>query len=342
MIPEYIETEEQLNEVMTRPDEPLVNFISTLKTPLLILGAGGKMGPTLAVLARRAVQTAGQGPEIIAVSRYSDGKVRKWLENKGVHTVAADLLDRSALAHLPESDNIIYMIGWKFGTTGNPARTWAVNTLIPSFVAERYPHARFSALSSGNVYPLTPVSGTGSLETDPLTPPGEYANSCVARERIFEFYAQQNATPFALVRLSYALDLRYGVLVDIAQKVLAGEPIDVSMGYANGIWQGDANSMIIRSLGIASAPANAINLTAHRFSVREVAQTFGQLMDRPVSLVGTEQQTALLSDLTKLHTYLGRPPLALETVIRWTAHWILKSGRLLGKPTHFETRDGVY
>jgi len=217
-----------------------------------------------------------------------------------------------------------------------------VNTLIPSFVADRYPHARFAALSSGNVYPLAPVSGSGSLESDPLTPLGEYANSCVARERIFEYYAQQNGTPIALVRLSYALDLRYGVLVDIAQKVYSGEPVDVRMGYANGIWQGDANAMIIRSLVLASTPAIALNLTAHRFQVREVAHTFGQLLGKPVSITGTEQSTALLSDLSKLHASLGKPPLPLETIMRWTAHWIQLQGRILGKPTHFEARDGVY
>jgi nucleoside-diphosphate-sugar epimerase len=300
------------------------------------------MGPTLAVLAHRAVQAAGHGPEIIAVSRYSDQKVRKWLEGQGVQTVAADLMDRSALKRLPESDNIIYMIGWKFGTIGNPARTWAVNTLIPSFVAERYPNARFAALSSGNVYPLSPASGSGSLESDPLTPLGEYANSCVARERILEYYSQKNDTPVTLVRLSYALDLRYGVLVDIARKVYANQTVNVSMGYANGIWQGDANAMIIRSLGLARSPANALNLTAHRFSVREVAHTFGRIMERPVTITGTEQPDAFLSDLDKLHASLGKPPTPLETVIRWTAHWIQQQGRLLGKPTHFETRDGVY
>jgi nucleoside-diphosphate-sugar epimerase len=288
------------------------------------------------------VQTAGQSPEVIAVSRYSDLKVRKWLEGQGVTTLAADLMDRSAVEQLPESDNIIYMIGWKFGTTGNPARTWAVNTLIPGFVAERYPRARIAALSSGNVYPLTPVAGGGSLETDPLTPQGEYANSCVARERILEYYSQQNHTPMTLIRLSYALDLRYGVLVDIAQKVLAGVPVDVRMGYANGIWQGDANAMIIRSLGIANSPANAINVTTHRFSVRKVARTFGQLMDRKVTFTGTEQDTAYLSNLSKMYSLLGSPAIPLETVIRWTAHWIMNQGCLLGKPTHFETRDGVY
>lgn len=341
-IPDLIHSEEELLEVMTRPDEMLIKYIATLNSPLLILGAGGKMGPTLAVLAQRAVQAAGQGPQIIAVSRFSDREVRGWLEDQGVHTLAADLMDRSTVAQLPNTENIIYMIGWKFGTTGNPARTWAVNALIPSFAADRYPHARFAALSSGNVYPLAPVSGTGSLESDPLTPLGEYANSCVARERIFEYYAQQNETPMTLVRLSYSLDLRYGVLVDIAQKVLAGETVDVSMGYANGIWQGDANAMIIRSLALASVPATALNLTAHRFSVREVAHTFGYLLGRPVNITGTEQPTALLSDLSNLHASLGKSPLPLETIIRWTAHWIKLQGRILGKPTHFEARDGVY
>lgn len=341
-LPEYIETEDELNEVMTRPDKVLIDFISTLNSPLLILGAGGKMGPTLAVMAQRAVQAAGKGPDVIAVSRFSDQKVKTWLEEHGVRTISADLMDRSALNALPESDNIIYMIGWKFGTTAHPARTWAVNILIPSFVAERYPYASISALSSGNVYPLVPVTGSGSQETSPLTPLGEYANSCVARERIFEFYSQQNRTPVTLVRLSYALDLRYGVLVDIAQKVYAGEPVDVGMGYANGIWQGDANAMIIRSLGLAQSPAFALNLTAHRFSVRDAAYQFGNLMNRDVIITGAEQPTALLSNLDILHVALGKPPVPLKTVVRWTAKWIQLKGRLLGKPTHFEKRDGVY
>ncbi|TFG68946.1 MAG: NAD(P)-dependent oxidoreductase, partial [Anaerolineales bacterium] len=289
-----------------------------------------------------AVHAAGQGPQILAVSRFSDQKTREWLESQGVRTIAADLMDRSGVAQLPDAANIIYMIGWKFGTTGNPARTWAVNTLIPSFIAERYPYARFAALSSGNVYPFAPVSGGGSLESDSLTPLGEYANSCVARERIFEYYAQQNGTPMTLVRLSYALDLRYGVLVDIAQKVYDGEPVDVGMGYANAIWQGDANAMIIRSLALAASPATALNLTAHRFQVREVAHTFGQLMGKPVSIIGTEQPTALLSDLSKLHASLGKSTLSLDRILRWTAHWIQQQGRILGKPTHFEARDGVY
>jgi nucleoside-diphosphate-sugar epimerase len=342
MLPECITSEEQLNDVLTRPDERLVRFISTLSSPLLILGAGGKMGPTLAVLARRAVEVAGTGQKVIAVSRYSDQRVRKWIENQGVLTLSADLLDRSTLTNLPDSENIIYLVGWKFGTTDNPARTWAVNTLIPGIVAERYPQARIAALSSGNVYPMAPASGSGSVESDPLTPLGEYANSCVARERIFEFYAQQNSTPITLVRLSYALDLRYGVLVDIAQKVYNGESVDVRMGYANGIWQGDANAMIIRSLGLASNPATALNLTAHRFSVREVAQVFGSMLNRPVVIEGTEHPDALLSDLTKLHACLGKPPTSLEVIIHWTAYWIMQQGRLLDKPTHFETRNGVY
>jgi nucleoside-diphosphate-sugar epimerase len=342
MLPEYINSEEQLNEIMTHPDDALVSFIKTLRSPLLILGAGGKMGPTLAVLAKRAARVASPDLDIIAASRFSDAGVKNWLESKGVITISADLMDKSALQQLPESENIVYMIGWKFGTVDNPARTWAVNTLIPSFVAERYPDTRFAALSSGNVYPMVSVTDNGSLETDPLIPLGEYANSCVARERIFEYYSQKNNTPVALIRLSYALDLRYGVLVDIAQKVYAGESIDVSMGYANGIWQGDANSMIIRCLGLASAPATALNLTAHRFSIRETAFMFGNLMHKPVKLTGIEQESAMLSDLTRMHTLLGAPSMPLEIIIQWTAHWVMHHRRLLGKPTHFETRDGVY
>lgn len=341
-LPQYIESEEQLYEVMTRPDEQLIDFVSRLSSPLLILGAGGKMGPTLAVLAMRAVKCAASGQQVIAVSRFTDKAIQNWLESHGVITLAADLMDKGAVRQLPDSENIIYMIGWKFGTTTNPARTWAVNTLIPSYIAENYAHAKIAALSSGNVYPLVPVSGSGSLESDPLTPLGEYANSCIARERIFEYFSQINQTPMTMVRLSYALDLRYGVLVDIASKVYAGAPVDVSMGYANGIWQGDANAMIIRMLGLATTPAHAVNLTAHRFSIREAAHQFGELMQRPVKITGSEQPTAYLSNVDKLHTTLGEPAKPLATIIRWTAHWIQQHGRTLDKPTHFETRNGAY
>ena len=342
-LPDVIRTEEELDEVMTRPRPVLIEFIRSVRSPLVILGAGGKMGPTLALLARRAADAAGHPLDIVAVSRFSDAHARQSLEAKGVRTLSCDLMQPDALTQLPDTDNVIYLVGMKFGTTQNPARTWAVNTLAPAHVAQRYPHARIAALSTGNVYPLVPVSSGGSCETDPLTPLGEYANSAVARERIFEFFSQENATPVVLLRLSYALDLRYGILVDIAQKVYQGQPVDVSTGYMPYIWQGDANEMIIRALALASSPPTALNLTGPApLSTRETALRFGQLMNKPVRLIGKETETAFLSNTARLSAALGPPTTPLETVIRWTAHWIMNGGRLLNKPTHFEVRDGAY
>lgn len=342
-LPDLIQTEDALDEIMTRPRPALIEFIRSVRSPLVILGAGGKMGPTLARLARRAADAAGRPLDIIAVSRFSDARARQQLESHRVQTLSSDLLDRSAVARLPDADHVIYLVGLKFGTTDNPAYTWATNTLAPALAAERYAQAKIVALSSGNVYPMTSVRGGGSRETDPLVPPGEYANSCVARERIFEYYSQQNGTPVALIRLSYALDLRYGVLFDIAQCVFNGQPIDLATGYLNCIWQGDANEMIIRALALAAAPPLAVNLTGLQWlSVRELAQRFGALMGRDVAFTGVETDTAFLSDTTQMRASLGEPPTPIEAVIRWTAHWVAAAGRSLDKPTHFETRDGAY
>lgn len=342
-LPDLIPTEEALDEVMARPRPVLVDFIKTLAGPLVVLGAGGKMGPTLAVLARRAAEAAGHPLDVLAVSRFSDQQARRWLEVQGVRTLSVDLLDRKALEQLPDSANVIYLVGLKFGTTGNSARTWAVNTLVSAHVAERYPRARIVALSTGNVYPFAAVASGGCVETDPLTPLGEYPNAAVARERIFEFFSEQNGTPLALIRLFYAVDLRYGVLLDIARAVHAGEPVDVTTGFVNCIWQGDANEMILRALALTETPPLALNLTGPAvLSVRELALWFGELFHRSVKIMGTEAGTALLGNTSRMQALLGPPPTPLEPVIRWTAHWVEHGGRLLGKPTHFEVRDGKY
>lgn len=343
MLPESIRTEEELLEVMTRPRPVLVEFMRTLSSPLVILGAGGKMGPSLAVLARRAADAAGLNLEIIAVSRFSDGRALDYLESRGVRTLNADLMDRHAFERLPDTDNLLYLVGLKFGTSSNPVRTWATNTLVPAFAAERYSRSRLVALSTGNVYPLVPVEGGGSQESDPLTPLGEYSNACVARERIFEYYSELNSTPMALLRLSFALDLRYGVLVDIAQKVYRGEPVDVTMSHLNCIWQGDANEMIIRSLALAASPPVPLNLVgSEHYAIRETALRFGELLGKEVLFTGVEARTAFLSDNSRLRAALGDPPTPIETVMRWTADWVRSEGPLLNKPTHFEVRDGGY
>ncbi len=342
-MPDTIRTEAELLETMTRPRPVLVEAMRTLSSPLVILGAGGKMGPSLAILCRRAADAARANLEVIAVSRFTDDRARADLEDWGVSTLRADLMDRSAFARLPDAANLLYLVGLKFGTSQNPALTWATNTLIPAYTAERYPQARIAALSTGNVYPLTPVAGRGSQESDPLTPLGEYSNACVARERIFEYYSAINKNPMVLLRLSYALDLRYGVLVDIAQKVYRGEPVDVSMAKMNCIWQGDANEMIVRSLALAASPPLPLNLVGSgHYSIREMALRFGELLGREVTFTGIEADRALLSDASRLRALLGEPPTPIEPVMQWTAEWIRSNGRLLNKPTHFEVRDGGY
>ncbi len=342
-LPERIETEEQLEEVLTRPSSALVEFIRTISSPLLILGAGGKMGPTLAVLAKRAAEAAGYPLEVLAFSRFSDSRALNWLESQKVKVVSGDLLQAGALERLPEAANILYLVGLKFGTTQNPPATWAINTLAPARVAERYPRARLVALSTGNVYPLSPPENDGSRESDPLTPLGEYANATVARERIFEFYSGLAGIKIALLRLFYAVELRYGVLVDIARKVQQGEPIPLANGYFNCIWQGDANEMVLRALALAASPPSVWNLCRPEvYQVRSVAERFGELLDTTPRFTGTEAPTALLGNPARLCAQLGPPALPLDSMLVWIAHWVKRGGRNLGKPTHFEVRDGNY
>lgn len=342
-LPELIESEAQLDDVLTQPSPQLIEQMKALRGPLLILGAGGKMGPTLAVRARRAVEAARSNIDVIAVSRFSDSKAREWLDSRGVKTINADLLQRDALKALPDAENVIYLVGLKFGTTQNPALTWAMNTLVPANVCERYPNARIVVLSSGNIYPFVSVNSGGAKEDHALTPIGEYPNACIARERIFQHFSNVNGARAVLVRLSYAVELRYGVLMDIATKIQAGEAVDVSTNRLNWIWQGDANDMIIRLLDAAASPPSPINLTGPEpVSIRAAAQRFAELLGKPLKLTGREADTALLSNVSRICEMLGAPPTPLETILRWTAHWVSRGGRTLNRPTHFEVRDGKY
>lgn len=342
-LPGLIQTEDALDELLTRPGSALVEFIRTVRSPLLVLGAGGKMGPSLAVLARRAAEAAGHPLEVVAVSRFSDLNARRWLDERGVQTVSCNLLDAQAVARLPEAENIVYLVGLKFGTARNPAATWAMNTLVPARVMERFPNSRIVALSTGNVYPLNDVSRGGSLESDPRTPLGEYANAAVGRERIFEFCSQRHQTPVALLRLFYAVELRYGVLVDIGLKVHAGEPIELANGSFNCIWQSDANDMVLRSLALAGSPPSVWNLCRPEiFSVCAIASRLGELLGRPPQFVGSEAPTALLGNASPLCAKLGPPSVSVERMLAWIAHWVKLGGRNLGRPTHFEVRDGGY
>jgi nucleoside-diphosphate-sugar epimerase len=342
-LPEVFESEEALDELLTRPGAELVRFIKSVRSPLVILGAGGKMGPTLTVLARRAAEAAGHKLEVIAVSRFSNEVARRWLEERGVRTQSCDLYDADAVRKLPSAEDVVFLVGHKFGTTQSPATTWAANTIVPMRVAERYAASRIVALSTGNVYPPSPVARGGSLETEGLTPLGEYANATVGRERIFEFYSNRNGTRIVLLRLFYAAEMRYGVLRDLADKIWAGRTIDLTNGHFNCIWQGDANEMAIRSMALTSSPPTAYNLTcAKTLSARKIATRLGELMGKTAQFSGTESDTALLGNTTKLRAKLGEPPTSLDAMIRWTADWVKRGGRSLGKPTHFDVRDGRY
>jgi nucleoside-diphosphate-sugar epimerase len=342
-LPDWVDTEEQLDELLTRPRAALVQFIKSVASPLLILGAGGKMGPTLAVLAKRAAAAARHPLEVIAVSRFRDRTAPAWLETHGVKTIACDLLDAQAVRELPHADALLYLAGLKFGTAQDPAATWAMNTIVPLRVLERYPRARIAALSTGNVYPLAEAGQGGALETAPLTPCGEYANAAVGRERIFEFCSRAHDTPVTLLRLFYAVELRYGVLVDIARKVHLGEGIELANGYFNCIWQGDANQLALRALSLAACPPSVWNLCRpETFSVRAVASRLGELLGRPAQFIGAESSTALLGASARLCAALGPPSIPLEVMLRWIAHWVKQGGRNLARPTHFEVRNGNY
>lgn len=333
-------TEAELEQALSRPSPALAAALAKVPGDLIVLGAGGKMGPSLARLAKRADPDR----RVIAASRWSDAAAAGALEAEGVEIARADLLDPRALAALPEAPNVVFMAGQKFGTAGDPSRTWAMNAAVPAFVAERYAGARTVVFSTGNVYALTPVAHGGSRETDPLAPVGEYAWSCLARERIFTAAAQRHLTPTAIVRLNYAHDLRYGVLSDLATRILAGEPIDLATGYVNVIWQGDANAFALAALVHASAPSPFIVNVAGPdvLRVADLAQALGARLGTPVKLVGRESDDSLLSDSSRMRLLLADPPLPLDTLLDWVAAWVGRGGRLLGKPTKFEQRDGRF
>ena len=342
-LPEAIENVEQLAELLSRPGEEVVDLFRRLEGPIGIIGGGGKIGPTLTAMACRARDLAGSDQDIFVVDLFPDQAARQRIEAAGARTVVADLLDPPAVEALPDAANVIYMAGMKFGTSEAPSRTWAMNALIPAYVARRYRDARIVAFSTGCVYDFTPAASAGSTESDPLTPPGEYANSCVARERVLEHCSAAHGTKMALLRLNYAVEMRYGVLVDIANDVAAGRAVDVSMGCFNVIWQGDAAAGALRLLEHAACPPEPINLTgAEKLSVRDVASRLGKLMGKEVSFSGSEADTALLSDAAKARRLLGSPAMPIDRVIGWTAEWVAAGKPQLGKPTHFQVSDGDY
>jgi len=338
------QTEEELEERLSRPDEATVDDLKALDGDFLVLGAGGKMGFSMSRLLRRALDDGGRkSTKVVAVSRFVGG-VPDEFERAGVETIAADLLDDTALAKMPDASNVLFLAGMKFGSSGDLSGTWALNTLLPGLVARRFRHARIVALSTGNVYGLSSIKKGGAVETDPPAPEGEYAQSCLGRERMFGHAAAEYRTQVALIRLNYANDLRYGVIVDVAKKVLDGEPVDVSMGWVNVIWQGDADRAAVRSFRHAEAPPFVVNVSGpETVSVRWLAGRLAELLDRPLPpIVGAEAETAILSNCSKQHGLFGYPSVTLDALVRWTAEWLRRGGRTLGKPTKFQARDGKF
>lgn len=341
--PEFFEDEEALEEALSRPTSELVELMKRLDGDIIILGVAGKMGVSMARMARRACEEASVCKRIIGVSRFSDQSQQVFLEKSRVETIAGDLLDRDFLVSLPEVKNVYYLAGMKFGTAGNQAFTWAMNSYLPGLIATKFKNSNIVAFSTGCVYPLIPIEEVGSKETDSADPIGEYAQSCLGRERLFEYGSLKFGTPVVLIRLNYSVEMRYGVLVDIANQVYNEEIIDLSMGYANVIWQGDANDIILRSIEHCTSPAKPLNISGpEMISVREIAQQFGEMMNKKVQFKGEEAPTALLTDSSVAYELLGRPKVPLKQVMRWCAKWIESEQRLLGKPTHFQEREGKY
>ena len=335
---------EALDRLLSEPTDAAVAALRASPGDVVVLGAGGKMGPTLARLVRRCVDERGAGERrVLAVSRFGDAAAERALRDWGVEPVRCDLADAASVRALPDAPNVIFMAGQKFGTTGAPAATWAMNVLVPAHCAERYAGARIVAFSTGNVYPLSPVASGGSREGDALAPVGEYAASCVGRERMFEWHASRAGTRVAIVRLNYAVALRYGVLTDLAVRVWAGEPIDVTMGWVNVIWQGDANAIAVASLAHAAAPPFVVNVTGGAaLRVRDVATRLGALLGRTPVFAGQEADDALLSDTTRMRETIGVETVSVEDMMAWTAAWVRDGRPLLGKPTKFERRDGAF
>ena len=338
--PTHFETEQALEDYLATPTQALIDDLAKVDGDLIILGVGGKMGPTLARLARNAMPA---GRRVIAVARFSEPAVRTMLESHGVETIACDLLDAGALAALPKCPNVVFMAGRKFGADANNPLTWAMNTHVPALVAEAFKASRIVAFSTACVYPFVPVIGQGAAENLAPNPPGEYANSCVGRERMFEYYSQLHGTPGRLFRLSYAIDLRYGVLADVALKVWRGDAVDVTMGHVNVIWQGDANAQALRCLAAATVPTSPLNVSGpETTSIRWLAEEFGRRFGKPVQITGTEAPTAWLMNTGEAERLFGYPQVPLAQQIGWVADWIAREQRLYGKPTKFESRDGKY
>lgn len=338
-----VEGVEQLEHLLARPSRADVECLRRLAGDVLILGAGGKMGPSLARRIRRGSDEAGAKRRVIAASGSWETGAREGLEAAGVETITCDFLDREALARIPDCANVLYLVGRKFGTQERSDLTWAVNTLVPAYALSRFAASRLVVFSSGNVYGMVPVSGGGSVETDIPQPLGEYAQSCLGRERLVEYFSRETRTRCLLFRLNYAVDLRYGVIMDVGRRVFDGQPIDLRVGCANVIWQGDANSYALRALPLAESPARVLNVTGPEMvSIRELACWFGARFGREPRFEGTEGAAALLSNASRCHAALGLPEVPLDRLRQWAAAWIIAGAPRLAKPTRYEVADGRY
>jgi nucleoside-diphosphate-sugar epimerase len=340
---EAMKTIEELEAKLAEPSAALIRDMAGLDGDILLLGVGGKMGPSLARLAVNAIREAGVQKRVIGASRFSDAELKRELEAGGVETIAVDLTDDRALQQLPDVRNVIYMAGNKFGTTGNEHFTWAMNAYLPGRVAEKFKNSRIVVFSTGNVYPLVPVHSGGATEETPPGPNGEYGMSCLGRERIFEHFSRKYDIPMVIFRLNYAIDMRYGVLLEIAKAVKERKPIDVTMGHVNVVWQGDANEWALRCLKVCNSPPAVFNMSGpETISLRWVAREFGRRMGIEPIIVGEEAPTALLSNCSKAHRTFGYPRVSLLQMIEWIADWVMAGGVVWNKPTHYQERDGKY
>ena len=335
--------EEQLEDNLSEPSDDLVRELSDASGDWLFVGAGGKMGPTMTRMARKALDRAGNPVRVFAVSRFSDPRAKESLEMHGISTFSLDVLDRDAVAELPEASNVVFMLGMKFGISSNPSLAWAMNTQAPAILAERYSNAQIVAFSSGNVYPYVSIDSAGASEETPVSPVSEYGWSLLGRERTFEHFSRANETPVAIVRLNYAAEARYGVLVDLAARILSREPIDIEMGHLNFIWQRDANEHALRSLNLAASPPSIINVTgADVLSVRDLAERLGEGLGVEPVFTGDSSDTSLLNDASKSHELFGAPLASVDDTIAAVVAWLKAGNRTLGKPTKFQVRDGRF
>jgi nucleoside-diphosphate-sugar epimerase len=339
-MPDHLRDVEHLEEVMTAPSPAVIAALQQLPGDIIVLGVGGKIGPSLARLAKRAAP----GKRVVGVARFSEKDVREKLTQWGIECIAADLLERKEIEALPKLANVVFMAGRKFGSSGDEEQTWAMNALVPALVAEAFAGSRIVAYSTGCVYPYVNVHHGGATEATPATPPpGAYANSCVAREAMFRYFSRTRGTPGRLIRLNYAIDMRYGVLHDVASRVLTGVPINLATGHVNVIWQGDANAMVLRTFGHCTVPASPLNVSGpETVSIRRLAETFGRRLGKPPVFAGVEAPEAWLVNTAQATRLFGSPNVPLGKLVDWTADWVARGMPSLGKDTHYDVRDGDF